>query len=228
MEDTEEGLIVGFLDKRRERQAEEEAERHRVQAERETAQQRHAIELLEWMIADSTMNPGCDAPGFEERKGEATFAVLKGVSLIEPRRLPGTYAGRSSGYSFRVVKGVNYRIGASKGTFVQGADVPTPIDNGTAFVTNQRVVFRGDKATREWAWTKLISLDHDDALPWTSLPVSNRQKTSGLLYDEPNSPLVRYRLQQGLAHSQGKVGALTHELEGQLADLRAGREISAL
>lgn len=116
---------------------------------------------------------------------------------------------------------MNYRVGASKGTYVSGPDVPTPIDVGTAFVTNQRVVFRGSKATREWAWSKLISLDHDDDLPWTSLPVSNRQKTSGLLYDEPTSLLVRYRLQQGLAHLQGKVEALTAELEQQLRELQA-------
>lgn len=218
---------MGILDKRRERQAEQEAERQRALAAVAADQRRHALELLEWMVNDSRNNFGIDAPGFEEKKGEATFAVLNGVALIEPRRLPGTYQGRSAGYSFRIAKGVNYRIGQSKGTFVQGAEVPTTIDHGSAFVTNQRVVFRGAKATREWAWSKLISLDHDDALPWTSLPVSNRQKTSGLLYDEATTPLIRYRLQQGLVHYQGKVDVLTAELEQRLADLRGGAELDA-
>jgi hypothetical protein len=211
---------LGLLDKRRERKAQDDIERQRAEAAALAGQRQFALDLLLWMVRDSRDNRGSDAPGFEEKKGERTFAILEGVSLIEPRRKPGTYQGGSSGYSFRIVKGVNYRVGASKGTFVPGDDVPTAIDTGTAFVTNQRVVFRGDKATREWAWSKLISLDHDDDLPWTSLPVSNRQKTSGLLYDEPNAPLVRYRLQQGLAHYQSKVDVLTAELEQQLADLR--------
>jgi hypothetical protein len=213
---------VGLLDKRRERKAREDAEREQAVAAALAEQRQEATELLQWMIEDSQEQPGVDAPGFEERKGEKTFAILDGVALIEPRRQPGTVQGRSSGYTFRIVKGVSYRIGATKGTYVSGADVPTPIDSGTAFVTNQRVVFRGDKATREWAWSKLISLDHDDDLPWTSLPVSNRQKTSGLYYDDPNAPLVRYRLQQGLAHYQGKVDDLTAELKAQLAELQRG------
>ena len=213
---------MGLLDKRRERKAQEEAERQEAAATALAEQRHEALDLLRWMVEDSQHQPGVDAPGFEERKGERTFAILDGVALIEPRRQAGTFQGRSSGYSFRIVKGVNYRIGASKGTFVPGADVPTPIDTGTAFVTNQRVVFRGDKATREWAWSKLISLDHDDDLPWTSLPVSNRQKTSGLYYDEPNAPLVRYRLQQGLAHYQGRVALLTAELQAELGELQAG------
>lgn len=212
---------MGLLEGRRKRKAEEESERQRAEEVALAADRQRVVEELEGLIEDSRTNFGIDAPGFEEKKGERTFAIMEGVALIEPRRQPGTVQGRSSGYSFRIAKGVNYRVGASKGTYVSGPDVPTPIDVGTAFVTNQRVVFRGSKATREWAWSKLISLDHDDDLPWTSLPVSNRQKTSGLLYDESTSLLVRYRLQQGLAHFQGKVEALTAELEQQLRELQA-------
>lgn len=217
---------MGLLDKRRERkaevQAEAQAERQRTQAAELAHQREQALELLEQFVEESRTFSGVDAPGFEEKKGERTFAILEGVALIEPRRQPGKMEGRSSGVSFRIAKGVNYRVGASKGTFVQGPDVPTPIDVGTAFITNQRVVFRGSKATREWAWSKLVSLDHDDTVPWTSLPVTNRQKTSGLLYDESNSPMIRFRLQLGLAHFQGRVPELTSDLEGQIAALHAG------
>jgi hypothetical protein len=106
---------VGLLDKRRERKARDEAEPQLAAATTLADQRDEAIDLLQWMVDDSQPQPGVDAPGFEERKGERTFAVLNGVS----------------------------------------------------------------QATREWAWSKRISLDHDDALPWTSLPVSNRRRTSG-------------------------------------------------
>ena len=203
---------MGLLDKRRERKAAAVLEMHQ-----------QAIALLEWMIDDSQSQPGVDAPDFEEKKGERTFAILTGgVALIEPRRQTGTYRGRSSGSSVRIVKGFYLRSGGSTGTYVPGPEVPVPIDRGTAFVTNQRVVFRGEMATREWAWSKLISLDHSDTQPLTRLPVSNRQKTSGILYDKPNTPLIRYRLAQGLAHYQGAVDALTTDLRNELAELRAG------
>ncbi|MEA2829055.1 MAG: hypothetical protein QOG43_3494 [Actinomycetota bacterium] len=202
---------MGFLDKRRERKA-----------AAIVAQRQETIVLLEWMIDDSQSQPGVDVPGFEERRGERTFAILSdGVALIEPRRQPGTYRGRSSGSSIRVFKGFYVRSGGSTGTFVPGQEIMTPIDIGTAFITNQRVVFRGEKATREWAWSKLISLDHSDTQPLTRLPVSNRQKTSGLLYDNPNTALIRYRLQQGLAHYHGTVNILTAELRNELASLKA-------
>lgn len=188
-------------------------------ASAERAHAEYARELLRWMLNDAAVNQGIDAPGLQERRGERTFAVIEEVGLVEARRTRGTYQGGSSGVSFRVMKGVSLRVGGSKGTFVAGEETPIVIDEGVAFVTNQRVVFRGPKQTREWKWANLISLDHHDPAPWTSLPVSNRQRTSGLLYGQQDSPLVRYRLHQGLAHYEDKVGALIDELQVELAEL---------
>ena len=75
------------------------------------------------------------------KTGEVAFLQGDGAMLIEPRRLPGTWEGRSQGVSFRVAKGVRYRVGANKGHFVQGEEVPTPIDTGVVTITNLRVVF---------------------------------------------------------------------------------------
>ena len=76
---------------------------------------------------------------------------------------------------------VRYRVGASKGHFVQGTPSPTAIDTGTTYVTDQRVVFRGGKQTRECAFAKLVGYDHTDDGS-TVLSVSNRQTPTVIHY----------------------------------------------
>src|SRR5580693_8373259 len=56
--------------------------------------------------------------------GEATFYEVTGAALIEERRGAGHYEGRSQGVSIPVGsiggRSVRYRVGASKGHYVQG------------------------------------------------------------------------------------------------------------
>jgi hypothetical protein len=42
-----------------------------------------------------------------------------------------------SGWSFRVARGVYYRVAASRGTYVPGPELQTVIDYGTATITNR-------------------------------------------------------------------------------------------
>ena len=92
----------------------------------------------------------------------------------------GHWSGRSAGVSVPVGHSrVRVRVGKSAGTFVQGAETPTVIDTGNASITTQRVVFQGDKYTREWDYSKLIGIIHYSDHPATAIQVSNRQKTSG-------------------------------------------------
>jgi hypothetical protein len=159
--------------------------------------------------------------GFIEKKGESAFLMIEGVALIEPRRTPGHWQGSCSGASFRVAKGVSYRVGGTRGTYVPGPDVPTPIDGGDALISNQRVVFIGQKATREWAYSKLVGVIHDDEDPWTALQVTNRQKVSGILYGWEIADEVRWRLTLALASYLDERGQLREQVSGELEQLRA-------
>jgi len=120
-------------------------------------------------------------PGVQLKKGEVAYAVLDPVGLVEPRREPGKWVGGSQGVSFRVMKGVRYHVGQSRGTYTQGAERPTVIDTGRAVVTNQRMLFVGSSRSTEWAYAKLLgySLEEDAAEIFN---VSNRQKASGFAY----------------------------------------------
>lgn len=99
------------------------------------AWQRDASELdalLELAGSDGfTAGDAAAASGVVLDVDERCFGVFIGAVLVEPRVGPGHWEGRSQGVSIPIYAGVRYRVGASKGTFVKGAEAPTPIDTGT-------------------------------------------------------------------------------------------------
>jgi hypothetical protein len=165
--------------------------------------------------------------GIIGKPGERAYLVLNGAGLIEPRRLPGHWVGHSQGVSIPIYKGIRYRVGATRGTYEQGEEVPTPIDTGIALISDQRVVFAGPKQTREWSYQKLIGFHHDPKLPWTALQVSNRQKVSGILYTEETELTVRFRLELAIADFQGRRELFAASVDLQLRDLLAEEPASS-
>lgn len=72
------------------------------------------------------------------KPGERVYAIIVGARLIERRPMGGSWQGRSRGVSVRVpgTKSMRYRVGATKGAYVRGADSPTEIYAGTAAITD--------------------------------------------------------------------------------------------
>lgn len=154
------------------------------------------------------------------KSGEHALLNLPGVSLIEPRRGPGHWQGANQGVSVHIpgTKSMRYRVGATRGTFVQGDEHPTPIDTGTLTITDHRAVFLGAQQTREWAWSKLLGF-HDDAVTaWTGIAVSNRQKISGIGYPPGQAATVRVTLELAAAIANGTVDQLIADLEAERAE----------
>lgn len=157
------------------------------------------------------------------RRDERAFFSLTGAGLVEARRGAGHWIGGYSGFSFRLAKGVRYHIGGTRGHYQPDPERPTVIDNGTATITDQRVVFQGGKQTREWAFAKLLGYQHFDSPPWTAIQVSNRQKTSGVLCDTTTAENFQFRLALAVAHYNGQVEAFVDQLEAQVQQHQAGR-----
>jgi hypothetical protein len=159
--------------------------------------------------------------------GEAVFYKVTGASLVEERRGQGHYQGRSAGVSIPVGsiagRSVRYRVGASRGHFVQGAPSPAAIDTGTVFITGKRVIFQGARQTRECAFAKLIGFQHADTEGSTTFSVSNRQKPTTIHYGPALSGAFDFRLNLALAHFRGTVGDLVSHLQAELARLDAER-----
>ena len=160
------------------------------------------------------------------KKGESLFASVSSAALIEDRRGAGQWQGRSSGFSFPVgsVGGrtIRYRTGSSRGHFVQGAPVPTAVDVGTLYITNQRAVFQGAKQTRECRFDKLIGFQHT-ADGSTIFSVSSRQKPTQVQYGSALTGWVDFRLDLAFAHYQGTVPALAKQLEADLETINAAQ-----
>ena len=102
---------------------------------------------------------------------------------------------------------------------MQGVEHPAVVDVGTFTLTSNRAVFTGSKQTREWAWPKLISVTHASDANWTMLSVSNRQKVSGIGYDDAHADLCRFWIDFAVARATGSLPQLIESLEAELTAL---------
>jgi hypothetical protein len=170
---------------------------------------------------------GTAADGLLLAPWETLFLQVADTELIEERRGRGTYVGHSQGISVPVARvggrQIRYRVGASKGHFVQGEPSPTAIDSGTTYITSTRVVFRGGSQTRECAFARLLGFDHDPDTGSTTLSVSNRKTATTIHYGPSCAATVEFRLDLALAHFRGTVDELVDGLEADLAAIDAER-----
>ena len=187
----------------------------------------HLAELIDWAktfrgVAPSELE---DRPPVVFKAGERVFMVVTGASLVEPRSSGGQWVGQMQGVSVHVpgTRSARYRIGASKGHFVREPEKPTPIDTGVAAITDKRVTFAGAKQARECVWTKVIAVEHQDTAAWTAIAVSNRQKVSGLGYDEEHAGDIRQCLDLAEAVATDTVGALVADFETERAEWASKR-----
>ena len=159
------------------------------------------------------------------KSGEALFYQVTGCALVEERRGAGHYQGGSTGVSIPIGsiggRSVRYRVGANRGHYVQGESVPTAVDQGTVFITNQRVVFAGSKATRECLFSKLIEISHDDAAGETTISMSNRQKPTVIHYGPALAGTFDFRLELAIADFKNTVPQFVEQMRQQLSQIEA-------
>ena len=222
----------GFFARRREAQHAAELSRQiAAQAARMAVWQKGDSDIADLIEAVETFRGSPEAAqqaGFLTAKGETVYLVGAGAALIEPRRPPAQWQSGSQGFSFHVAKGVTYRVGQTRGHIVQQEEQPTPIDTGTVIITDQRVVFEGSKATREWAFPKLLGVSNDPNLPWTALQVANRQKVSGFLYDHEHSQHIRFMLQLAIATFRDERPAMLAALQEERQQHATQRPIQGI
>ncbi|SRR6266436_43369 len=79
------------------------------------------------------------------------------ASLLEERVVSRHYEGRSQGVSIRVMKGVSYRVGASRGNLVADKQI-MPVSTGSLVVTNKRVIFNGNAKSFALRLEKILNV----------------------------------------------------------------------
>ena len=139
--------------------------------------------------------------------------------LHEAGKTPGHYEGSSQGFSIPLFAGVRYRVGAQRGTFVSGDPIQVYKEVGDVVLTTDRVLFNGMMNTKEWAFSKwngaAASEDETDYI----FHVSNRQKTSGILFRPEDGRLFNRFLAQALNCEEEGIEAVFKSIDGVLKDL---------
>ena len=162
--------------------------------------------------------------GIIAKKDEHVIAVVSEVGLIESRRDPTEFKGGATGVSFRLTKRVSVRKSGMRGTATAGEETPTVIDEGKFIISDQRAIFVGTKQSREFEWDNLLSydmqkLDRKNAVIY--LPVSNRQKVSGIASDSVSIEHVNQRVAFGVAVATGRKDDFINMLKVELSEAEA-------
>ncbi|MCL6091400.1 MAG: hypothetical protein M1435_00395 [Actinobacteria bacterium] len=157
--------------------------------------------------------------------GETLFYKVAGAALLDARNT-GRWEGASTGVSVPLYRGVRYRVGATRGHYVQAEPVLGAIDRGALYLTNHRVLFTGPKQTREVAFAKLVGFQHDQQTGSTAFSLLNRQKPVTVNYGSAASPQFRFRLDLALAHYRGTREVLVRQVLQRLAALDATRPVA--
>lgn len=83
---------------------------------------------------------------------------IEPASLLEERVVARRYEGGSQGFSFKIAKGLTYRVGQSRGRLVTDKEVQA-VSRGEIVVTDRRVIFRGDAKSFEIRLEKLLEVE---------------------------------------------------------------------
>ena len=104
------------------------------------------------------------------KKGERLVFDIPQVSLCEERsvRVKGGYQG----FSVRLMKGVSYRFGGFTGGTEQQV---IELDSGNFILTNKRIVFSGEKLSKDVPLNKINTIESLDN--GISITRSGKQKT---------------------------------------------------
>lgn len=131
--------------------------------------------------------PATEAPfGFAKKKRETVHLIIENTAFHE-ERTQTTYQGGSQGLSFRVAKGVNYRVGGHKG-HIERTPVVTHIDDGKLIITSERIVFIGERKRKICEFKRFIDFElFSDGI---KIAVTNRQKPSWFIFHEAYSELM--------------------------------------
>ena len=157
-----------------------------------------------------------------QKPGEIVIWSGRG-QFHEAGRTPGQYVGSSQGVSIPVVAGIRYRVGAMRGTFVPGDAIQAYKEVGDVVLSTDRIMFNGMYNTKEWAFAKwngaATSEDESDYI----FNVSNRQKTSGILFDNSVGREFNRFLAQAIDAAENGLESVITTVDKVLQDL-AGDE----
>lgn len=98
--------------------------------------------------------PNLQISNIVKQKNEKVYWV-EPATLLEEKIISRRYEGGSHGVSFRIVKGVSYRVGASKGHLISDTGIVS-MGTGEFIITSKRVIFRGNGKSFAFKLDKIL------------------------------------------------------------------------
>ncbi len=141
----------------------------------------HSAELLAvagdieaWVAA------GLDAEGNPfDADDEQLLFVLPNIELLEYKSTGSTYSGGSAGVSFPLFGRVRGNVGGNRGSFSRNPEELILSDLGRLKVSTERLIYVGEKESREIDLDKVLDFELGPNGLWVKLAMSNRSKREG-------------------------------------------------
>jgi hypothetical protein len=158
------------------------------------------------------------------RADEHPLLVLRGSGVVELRAGRGTAPRNTRVSPYQDSNGSPYPARIHHGTFVTEPGAQRVIaSDGTAIITNQRVLYTSPAWHRVWEYAKTGEAFHFDSVAtgWAAsyIRVANRTRTSGFLYRIGFARSVRDRLMLAMAVADGSLEDLVLALKAERAEL---------
>lgn len=211
---------MGMFDSMKRRKAEralaENTARYTTELEKWNANDASLTEMIE--IVDAGINEKLDTVftdrsdyGFMLKTDEFPIGAVSQCGYIELVRAPSQHTGGYGGVSFPIFGGIRVNTGRFGGQTIPGSESMNMTDQGTALITNQRVMFQGTLRTHEWKFSKMMGMSH---LPGgiTTFAMTTAGKPAGFGYGDAVAPQVQFRLEFAAALSLGTLERFRGEL----------------
>lgn len=171
--------------------------------------------LAKLKAAFIAVQDGEDAESHNMATKPGEFVIWAGIGQFhEAGRTAGQYVGSSQGFSIPIVAGIRYRVGAQRGTFIPGDEIQVYKDTGQVYLSTDRLVFNGMTNTAEWKFDKWLgagaSPDGGDFI----FHVSNRKKSSGILFEKDTGEEFNRFLAFALIHDSDGLERVMKEIKG--------------
>jgi hypothetical protein len=150
--------------------------------------------------------------GFMLKVDEFPVASVQGCGYIELVRAPSQHTGGYGGVSFPIFGNIRLNTGRFGGQTIPGAESMNMTDQGTALITNERVMFQGSIRTHEWKFSKMMGMSHQPG-GITTFAMTTAGKPAGFGYGDAVAPLVQFRLEFAAAIALGTLERFRGELQ---------------
>jgi hypothetical protein len=182
-------------------------------------------------LLEAAQTEGTSPDGLALHRGELCYGTLTCCSLVEERRGRGHFETGSAGVSIPIGKvagrPIRYRLGATRGHYVEGTPSPTAIATGTLYVTNQRLVFLSNTQTRECRYDHLVGIQRADELGSLTVSLSNRQHPVVFSFGKDASPWLALHIEIAMSYFRGDHDELVKQLAEKVAELDTAKPESS-